>query len=170
MKKMFSFKNVTILSLISIIAVLIVIIFNLKNDAPTIIQKDAVSYKYDEEKTICQHEYYYYNNDTYLISLCNNDIYITKNNSDRKKLEIDNASYLYNYYTVDNSLFYILTNDGDVFYLSVDNINNESYTVEKLDLKDIVNIKDFYIGMNMDDSYNYKIYAINKNGSMTLIK
>lgn len=170
MKKVFSFKNVTILSLILIIAVLIFVIFGFKNSTPTITEKEAISYKYDEEKTICQHEYYYRNNDTYLISLCNNDVYITKNNSDRKKLQIDNALYLYNYYTIDNSLFYILTNDGNVFYLSVDNINNESYTVEKLNLKDIVNIKDFYIGINMDDSYNYKIYAINKNGDMNLIK
>lgn len=170
MKKLFSFKNITFLLLISIIAILIFIIFNFKNDTPTSNQEKNKPYKYDEEKTICQHEYYYYNNDTYLISLCNNKVYITKNNVDRKSLEIDNPIYLYNYYTIDNSLFYILTSDGNVFYLPVDNINNESYTVEKLNLKNIVNIKDFYIGMNIDDSYSYKIYAINKNGDMELIK
>lgn len=169
LKKIFCIQNVTVLFLIIMIILLAISILKFK-DNRICEDNNTSSYKFDNNKSYCEREYYYSNNDTYIINLCDKKLSINKNSGKTIDIDIEGAKELYNYYTIDGNLFYILTTSGDVYQLPVENIINESYTVEKLDLKDIKIIKDYYIGSTALDAYNYKVYAIDKDNNMNIIK
>lgn len=169
LKKIFCVQNVTIFFLIIMIILLTIAIVKFK-DNEVCENSNSDTYNFDDNKIYCDREYYYSSSDTYLINLCDNKLSISKNNESPNEIDIKEIKELYNYYTISGNLFYILTKNGDVYQLPVENIINESYTVEKLDLKNIKEIKDFYIGSSILDAYNYKIYAIDKNNNMNIIK
>lgn len=160
-----------ILAVVVIIFVLVlsIIIFNPNKPKEVESKFDAEEVNKDDS-IYCQREYLYNGSDTYLISICDEKLLVSKNNSSNKTLNIKKPKYLYSFLTISEYTFYILTENGNLYLLSKDEIINEKYNLEKLDLSNIVDVKEFYKGYTEYDAYTHGIYAIDKNNKMHLLK
>lgn len=168
-KKKLDIKNISIALLILCIILLIILLFAVKKDnsEPT---ATTTSFKYQNEtnETLCQRKYYY-GTSKYTVSLCDNKLYINTDDI-YTELNIENPLYLYDYYTSSETTYYIITEDKTVYEISSTNINNKKYELTKLDLKNIINIKEFYVGYEKEYAYSSGLYAIDEDGKMHLIK
>lgn len=173
-EKKFNFKDLLTINNIIIVALLVIIVVMIITDKTVEVKKEKESFKInlapETDYTYCQRLYHYQDSDIFSILSCDGDVYISKNNGDNVKLEIKDVAYLYNFLTINDNLIYFLTKSGEVYHLSVDNLLSEKYTLEKLDLKEITSITEFYIGKEKEDAYSSKIYGIDKNGKFHLIK
>lgn len=171
MKSILSIKNLIILFLAAGVIVLSVIAFGSNEKCVKEKESANVSYKYNGDyETLCQRAYYFTDTDSYVISLCDNKLYVNKNNSENKEVKVKDVAYLYNFTTPDNVLIYALSNNGDVYHLSPKNIENDSYKLDKLNYKNIVEIRSFYGGSSKEYAYEPVIYAIDNKGNMNKIK
>lgn len=167
LKELLTFKNFIILGLITIIVVMALTDETVKKEKK---ENFEVKLTTETDYAYCQRIYHYESNDMYSIITCNGDLYVSKNSGEDSKLDIENVAYIYNFLTISDNLIYILTKNGDVYHLSTENLTSEKYTLEKLNLKEITYITEFYIGKSKDDAFSSKIYAIDKTGKTHLIK
>lgn len=166
-KELLTFKNFIILGLIAIIIVMALTDKTVEKE-----KKESFEVKLttEDDYAYCQRIYHYESSDMHSIITCDGNAYVSKNSGEDTKLEIENVAYIYNFLTISDNLIYFLTKNGDVYYLSTENLLNEQYTLEKLDLKEIAYITEFYIGKSKDDAFSNRIYAVDKTGKMHLIK
>lgn len=166
-KNILTFKNFIILVLIIIIGVMF---FTNKKGDDKVVEKFQPKLTPAEDYTYCQRIFYYDNSDVYSIASCDGEVHIRKNDKDEKQVDIQNVLYIYNFYTVNDNLVYFLTEDGSVYHLSRENLRSTEYKIEKLDLDNIYTIQSFHLGKARDDAYTNKIYAVDVDGKMHLIK
>lgn len=166
-KDLLTFKNLIILGLIAIIIVLLLTEKTAEKERK---EKFELKLTPETDYAYCQRIYHYEGTDMHSIITCDGEVYASKNGEEDKKLDVENVAYIYNFLTISDNLIYFLTKTGEVYYLSTENLLNEQYTLEKLDLKEITSINEFYIGKAKEDAFSSKIYAIDKSGKMHLIK
>lgn len=165
-KSIFTIQNFIILILIIIIGVMFFVGGKEEKD----VEQFKLNLAPPSDYTYCQRIFYYDDADVYSIAACDGEVHIKKNDKDEKKVDVKNAAYIYEFYTADDHLVYILTQEGDVYYLSKESLRNVDYTVEKIDVNNIYSITSFHLGKARDDAYTHKIYAVDKDGKFHLIK
>lgn len=167
-KELLTFKNFIILGLIAIIVIMLLTDKTIENKK--LKEGFKINLNPNKDYTVCQRIYHSHENSMNSIASCDGSVYISKNDGEDKKLDIENVAYIYSFLTISDNLVYILTKSGEVYYLPTNNILNEQYTLEKLDLKEITSITEFYVGKTKDDAFSSRIYAIDKDGNFHLIK
>lgn len=170
-KKLLSVQNFIILFLL--IAIIVISVITINNKAKCKVENESVNITYkkpDDVKTLCQRDYFFNDSDSYMFSICDGKLYVSKNDEEYKELSLDNVSYMHKFMDLEETSFYFLTMQGEVYYLSSDNVINESYELITLDYKNIVTLEEFYVGYTKEDAYQRYLYAIDNDDNMITIK
>lgn len=177
MKKAKIFNNLLTLQnfiiLFLSIAIIVISVITINSKAKCKIENEEINITYqkpEDIKALCQRDYFFNNSDSYMISICDDKLYVNKNDGEYKELSLNNISYIYKFMNLEETSFFFLTSKGELYNLSSDNIINETYELTKLNHKNIITLKEFYVGYTKEDAYQRYLYAIDKDNNMIMLK